>query len=100
VLDAAVREAREESGLQVRAGEALGQVAYLYSWRTRAGDRPIRIFKRVHFFLMECIGGDTSKHDHEIDEVVWVPVEEARNRASHRSERDLIAKGVKLLQTE
>lgn len=100
VLDAAMREAREESGLQVVAGDPLGQVAYLYSWRIRTADRPVRIFKRVHFFLMECVGGDPSKHDHEIDEVMWVPVEEARNRASHKSERDLIVKGAKVLLAE
>ncbi|HZP44863.1 MAG TPA: NUDIX hydrolase [Candidatus Binataceae bacterium] len=97
VLEAALREAREESGLEVRPGKPLGQVTYLYSWRSRATDKPIRIFKRVHFFLMEYAGGDPSRHDHEIDEVVWIPLAEARRRASHKSERDLIAKAAHLL---
>ena len=97
LLDAALREANEESGLEVEADEALGQVSYLYSWRDRPAEQPIRIFKRVHFFLMHCVGGDPSAHDCEVDEVVWVSLEEALSRASHKSERDLIAKAKKAL---
>jgi 8-oxo-dGTP pyrophosphatase MutT (NUDIX family) len=97
LLDAALREANEESGLRVVADEPLGQVAYLYSWRTHPSDRAVRIFKRVHFYLMRCVGGDPSEHDHEIEEVVWMPLDAALNRASHKSERNLIAKAKKIL---
>jgi 8-oxo-dGTP pyrophosphatase MutT (NUDIX family) len=97
LLEAALREANEESGLKVEADEALGQVAYLYSWRNREAEQPVRIFKRVHFYLMHCVGGDPSAHDAEIDEVAWVPLDEALNRATHKSERDLIAKAKKTL---
>lgn len=97
LLDAALREANEESGLKVEADQALGQVSYLYSWRDRPAEQPIRIFKRVHFYLMRCVGGDPSAHDGEVDEVVWVPLDEALSRASHKSERDLIAKAKKAL---
>jgi 8-oxo-dGTP pyrophosphatase MutT (NUDIX family) len=100
LLDAALREAREESGLEVRAGQPLGQVSYLYSWRDSPADRPIRIFKRVHFYLMECVGGDPSAHDHEIEEVAWIRLDQAGTRASHKSERDLIAQARKLLAAE
>jgi len=97
LLDAALREATEESGLMVTPGEQLGQVSYLYSWRDSTADQPIRIFKRVHFYLMECIGGDPSRHDHEVDEVCWIPLEEASSRASHKSERGLIVKARSIL---
>jgi 8-oxo-dGTP pyrophosphatase MutT (NUDIX family) len=100
LLEAALREANEESGLEVVADEALGQVAYLYSWRKRQQDRPIRIFKRVHFYLMRCVGGDPSAHDGEIEEVVWLSLEAALSRASHKSERNLIAKAQRLLLPE
>jgi len=91
VLEAALREATEESGLKVVAGDPLGEVAYVYS-RREAGDRLLRIFKRVHFFLMQCTGGDPSAHDGEIDEVRWFALDEALSRSSHRSERELIEK--------
>src|SRR5271156_2592418 len=69
VLEAALREACEETGLKVAAGGSLGHVSYVSSWRDRDDGRLTRVFKRVHFFLMECVGGDPSGHDGEIDEV-------------------------------
>jgi len=96
-IEAAAREASEESGLQVVAGEALGEVSYVYSWRERPDDSSIKIFKRVHFYLMKCTGGDTSKHDGEIDEVAWLVIDDAIDRASHKSERDLIVKARAIL---
>jgi 8-oxo-dGTP pyrophosphatase MutT (NUDIX family) len=92
ILDAALREANEETGLKVEPGDALGNVSYIYSWRTDSSKPAVRIFKRVHFYLMRCVGGDTAGHDDEIDEVQWVPLDAALARATHKSERDLIAK--------
>jgi 8-oxo-dGTP pyrophosphatase MutT (NUDIX family) len=92
VPDAAVREAREESGLQVVRGDQLGDVSYVYSWHDRPGLPPVRIFKRVYFYLMQARGGDLSAHDAEIAEATWVNLEEALQRASHKSERELLIK--------
>jgi 8-oxo-dGTP pyrophosphatase MutT (NUDIX family) len=98
VKDAAAREAREESGLQVLAGERLGDVSYVYSWHESPGLPAVRIFKRVYFYLMEAGGGDLSAHDAEIAEAAWVDLEEASQRASHKSERELLAKARAMLQ--
>ena len=97
VKDAAVREAREESGLQVIPGERLGDVSYVYSWHDRPELPPVRIFKRVYFYLMEARGGDLSAHDAEIAEATWVDLEEAPQRASHKSERELLTKARAIL---
>jgi len=98
VIDAAVREACEESGLQVIPGERLGDVSYVYSWHDRPGLPPVRIFKRVYFYLMRVRGGDLSAHDAEIAEATWVDLEEAPKRASHKSERELLIKARAILQ--
>jgi ADP-ribose pyrophosphatase YjhB (NUDIX family) len=99
VKDAAAREACEESGLQVLTGERLGDVSYVYSWHDRPGLPPVRIFKRVYFYLMKALGGDLSAHDAEIAEATWWELEEALQRASHKSERELLAKARELLKS-
>jgi ADP-ribose pyrophosphatase YjhB (NUDIX family) len=98
VKDAAVREAREESGLQVTPGDRLGDVSYVYSWHDRPGLPAVRIFKRVYFYLMQARGGDLSAHDAEIAEAAWVNLEEAPQRASHKSERELLIKAHAILE--
>jgi hypothetical protein len=86
--------------LNVAAGEKLGDVSYVYSWHDQQNTPPVRIFKRVYFYLMEACGGDLSAHDAEIDEATWVDLEEAGRRASHKSERDLLTKARDLLKSQ
>ncbi len=97
IAQAATREAREESGLTVGKIEPLGEISYVYSSRERNRAKITRIFKRVHFFLMEHTGGDPSAHDSETDEVAWLSFEEALARATHPSEQALIAKARAML---
>jgi 8-oxo-dGTP pyrophosphatase MutT (NUDIX family) len=97
VVQAAIREAREETGLTVGAVEPLGEISYVYSSRERDGATITRIFKHVYFFLMEYTGGDPSAHDSEIDEVAWLSFDEALARATHPSEQALIAKARTML---
>ncbi|MGC1343384.1 MAG: NUDIX hydrolase [Candidatus Binataceae bacterium] len=95
---AAIREVREETGLEVAGVRALGDVAYVFSWRDKHRGTITRVSKRVHFFLMEFAGGDTADHDGEIDEVAWVPIDAALARASYANERVLIEKARAQLQ--
>jgi 8-oxo-dGTP pyrophosphatase MutT (NUDIX family) len=83
---AAVREVREETGLDAVILAPLGDVSYFYVWDGE------RIRKRVTFFLMEATGGDVSRHDHEMEEVQWFPLEEALRIAAYRTERDMLNK--------
>lgn len=89
---AALREVREETGLDARIERPLGDINYWYVWEGQ------RVRKRVTFFLMEATGGDVSLHDHEMEEVRWVPVGEATRTASYKSERDVIRRAVEALQ--
>ncbi len=92
VVDAALREVREETGLEVGDAEKLGDVSYVFSWRDRPGEPAVRIFKRVYFFTMKSRGGDIRKHDAETDEVVWLSIDAAIARASYANERELLKK--------
>lgn len=92
---AAIREVREETGLEVAGARPIGDIAYIFSWRRKGS--LVRISKRVHFFLMEFKGGSTERHDDEIDEARWLTLDEALRRASYADERALIERaGVEL----
>ncbi len=74
--DAAIREVREETGLQspVHALEALGRVDYLFL----ADDRHL-YFKSVHYYLLETENADplTPRAEEGITDARWFPVENA-----------------------
>ncbi len=97
IAEAAVREVREETGLTIADPQPLGEISYVYSFRENPGAPLARIFKRVHFFLMRMQGGDTSRHDHEIDQVDWLGLEQAIRRVSFENERRLIVKAGTML---
>jgi 8-oxo-dGTP pyrophosphatase MutT (NUDIX family) len=80
----AVREVREETGLDADISDDLGRISYFYVWDGE------RIRKAVQFYLMEATGGDTRDHDHEMEEVRWFPLEEALRTASYRSETEVL----------
>ncbi len=97
-VETAARETREETGLEVRPGEPVGQISYVFSWRDTPGAAAVRIFKRVHYFLMEPIGGDTGAHDTEIDEVRWIEIAQAIRQASYKSDREIIEQADAMLR--
>jgi len=88
---AALREVREETGLEAEILEPLGDISYWYVWEDE------RIRKKVTFFLMESTGGDVSLHDHEMEEIRWFPLQEAVRRASYPSERTVLRRAVDAL---
>ena len=86
----ALREVHEETGLEMRIVDTVGDIHYRF---TRDG---IRIDKTVHYFLMEPTGGDIADHDHEFEEVRWVPLAEADRLMSFQTERDVVTKALTL----
>jgi 8-oxo-dGTP pyrophosphatase MutT (NUDIX family) len=88
---AALREVREETGLEAEILEPLGDISYWYVWEDE------RIRKKVTFFLMESTGGDVSLHDHEMEEIRWLPLQEAVRRASYPSERTVLRRALDAL---
>jgi 8-oxo-dGTP pyrophosphatase MutT (NUDIX family) len=90
--EAALREVREETGLDAVIEADLGDTRYIYVWED------VRIRKRVHFFLMRHTGGDVDDRDDEMEEVRWFPLERARKRAAYRGERDVLARAAELLR--
>lgn len=90
--DAALREVREETGLVGRIEELLGEISFRYVRKQRK-----RIHKRVVFFLMVCEGGTTDDHDDEVDEARFFPIDDALERLTFESERDMVTRARALL---
>lgn len=94
--EAALREVREETGLEGRVVAKLGDIAYWYTIRSKRGET-LRIFKRVYFYLIRYLRGDVSRHDEEVDEAAWVPIEEAVDRLAYPTEKETTRKATALL---
>jgi 8-oxo-dGTP pyrophosphatase MutT (NUDIX family) len=97
VQDAALREVREETGLEGRVVVKLGDITYWYTNKTHEGE-PIRIFKRVYFFLIRYLRGDVRRHDEEVEEACWMPIGEAVNKLTYPTEREMMRKAIAFLR--
>jgi len=83
-IEAATREVREETGIIAEPVSPLGEARY---WYRRDGHT---IGKAVAFFLFRHVGGDISDHDDEVEDVRWIPLEEAETALSHDAEREMV----------
>jgi len=91
--ETAVREVREETGLEVRIEAPLGSIEYWFT--DREGE--VRYHKRVHFHLMVPVGGDMDLHDPEFDVVQWFPVDEALKTLAYANEVGVLRQAVALI---
>jgi 8-oxo-dGTP pyrophosphatase MutT (NUDIX family) len=88
IAETALREVREETGLEVEIVRPIGVIEY---WFAVPGER---VHKLVHFFLMRARGGDVSGHDHEYDDVRWLPISEARRLLTYDTYRETLDRAV------
>jgi 8-oxo-dGTP pyrophosphatase MutT (NUDIX family) len=93
----AVREVREETGIDAEIEDRLGDVTYWYARRDAAG-RPVRILKRVRFFLMRATGGRFADRDAEMDAVRWFSCAEAEAVVAYPNERELVRRARAILE--
>ncbi len=88
---AAIREVREEAGIETALVQRLDDIRY---WYVRSGRRQLKI---VRFFLLRYRGGSIQDHDHEVASAAWIPLDEAPDRLSYRGERDVAARAVAVI---
>ena len=87
---AAVREVREEAGLETDLVKLIETIEYWY--RSVKYGKPVRYHKFVHFYLMEHKSGEVTDHDHEVEEARWVSFDEALAMLDFKSERAVVEK--------
>jgi 8-oxo-dGTP pyrophosphatase MutT (NUDIX family) len=91
--DAALREVREEAGVEARLVEKLGDVRY---WYMRGGRR---IAKVVSFFLLEYLSGEVDDHDREVEHARWLSLEDAARELTYKGERDMARRALSRMRT-
>ena len=95
--ETALREVREETGVEGRLVEKLGDIRYVYTakWEEQRGER---IFKVVSFFLLRAGRGRIGEIDEamrvEVAEASWLPLAEAPRLLSYDGERRMAAKAL------
>lgn len=89
--ETALREVREETGLDGEIVGKIGEISYSFS-------RERRYFKTVHFFLLRHVGGSVEAHDSEMDRVEWFPVSDAFRVLTYINERRILAEAVEILK--
>jgi 8-oxo-dGTP pyrophosphatase MutT (NUDIX family) len=87
---------KEETGANGRLVEKLGDVRYVYTWKGE------RIFKVVSFFLLRYTSGRLGELPpevaHEVDEVRWLPLEEAPRLLAYGGERRMVERALASVQ--
>ena len=88
--ETAAREVAEETGLDGRLVEKLGDVRYVYGWKGE------RVFKVVSFFLFRAtrgrLGDISPAHRHEVAETRWLALDEAPRLLAYKGEREMAEK--------
>lgn len=94
--ETAAREVEEETGVRARLAGKLGDVRYVYTWRGE------RVFKVVSFFLFRYAGGRLGELApalaHEVEEVRWLPLEEATRLLAYGGERTMAERALTALE--
>lgn len=80
--ETALREVREETGLRGEIIEKLDSVTYWFFLKREN----VKYKKTVHYFLMRHLDGDTGDHDHEVQEVLWMRLDDAMKKVQYRSD--------------
>ena len=92
IEETALRETREETGLEVEIESRLQSIRYFFVRGTT------RFHKTVHFFLRRPIGGSLDAHDAVFDEVRWMDLSEALAIMSHATERSVVDEAAALIE--
>ena len=92
VEETALREVREETGIEARIVDDLGSIQYSFA------RRGVRFNKEVRHFLMEAMGGDVTLHDAEYDEARWFAFADALTQLTYVNEVEVVRRAAPLIE--
>lgn len=88
----ALREVREETGIDARIIGEVGAIEYSFS------RRGMRFIKQVFHYLMLATGGSVDQHDHEYDEARWYTLPEALRAMTYVNEIEVVRRAEPMIQ--
>lgn len=77
-VDTAVREVKEETGIDAKIIDFACEETYWYKWQNEKRK------KTVYYYIMKHLGGDFADKDHEMEAVEWVKLDEVEERLTYR----------------
>jgi 8-oxo-dGTP diphosphatase len=92
---AAMREVREETGLDTEMVRSVDKVEYWFYSKSRG--RGIRFHKVVHFYLLRCLSGDVRDHDDEVNEARWFEINEAIEALTFPNEKNIVQQAAEMI---
>ena len=91
----ALREVREETGVEAALVGKLGDIKYVYTRSWAGGER---VFKVVSFYLLRYesgkLGEIAPEMRVEVRRAEWIPLEEGLSRLAYKGEREMAAKAL------
>ena len=90
--ETAVREVREETGVEASVLAPLGRVRYYFTVHEPEG--PVTVSKEVHYFLMRHLGGTPRPQLTEVENAFFLPASEALERLSYPNEREMLKRAL------
>ena len=93
--DAAMREVREEAGIDTEVVQRIDKVEYWYFWK-EDGQR-VRYHKFVYFYLLRYKSGDVRNHDSEVNEARWFAIDDAIKMLAFKNEKKILEKAKELV---
>lgn len=97
--ETALREVREETGLEVELEAPISSITYWFADRSPGGGS-VKYRKTVHFYLMVPVGGDTGLHDPEFDVVQWFSFDEALGALAYPNEAGVLRQAGELISRQ
>ena len=92
----AMREVREEAGVDAEVVGRLDTIEYWY--KSTYDPEPVRVHKYVHMFLLRYIAGSTDDHDDEVTEARFVEIAKAERMLAFKDEQRMMGMAAEMLR--
>lgn len=90
--DTAIREVKEETGID---GEILYELTSVSYWYMMDG---IKRKKTVYYYIMKFLGGNFEDRDHEMEAVEWVRADEVLGRLTYESDKTVFKQAFPIIE--